>query len=1004
MFIAMRRLSLASACLLFMSCEDNTGRQADDKTNETKQQEKAPHADDPAAREIRGKLSQAAGMPLDELVPPYLLRHVLPVGLPDSKPLSVVMLVMMADAVDATAKSLEAEYSVLDREPDHAEVERAMLLSKERGYASVIQPELIDEFSCEIDGNTAKGSVRFRVTEGVAARVQFVAKRRGNAWHIEEFHLPAWKTKTVLAEGKWIASGQGVKFPVILPTVSYARPLNLDRPRVLCRVDYQRDMHGCIDAPEPYFEVGEQRIEAADLAKQLGAASQAVLTTTRAKPSEVTVVVHAYQQVPCQSVEDLIRGFESLGFTHFALAVDVGERGAANKGFGPNGTGEIAYDTPGPQPPNDRSLLPKLEVRLQANENRKLKSMTLGARDLGSDDDAFNRLQDVIVRDVISGRPDDPFLDELELFFDFDSKLQFGYLMQAVATCAGKMTPTGDTILMRNLKTFQPDDTVIEELESELETQLEITDPITPIVGGVSPSPLPKSGPPTLDDLGLELDLGDAPIAGKVNSPVDGYGPALSRMTRELIQLLRKDHVNVIWMFDESESMRDDIQKIKDRVNKVYEELGLLQKSPVGQEGPKLTSQVFSFGETTHTQLATPTDDVAKVKAALDKIPIDKSGHERLFTAIGAVLTRQQAVIRKGGKTVVVVATDEAGDDDAQHLERCIKLAKTLRVPVYFFGREAVFGTRHSYFRWKEPTSQQVFRISALRGPETAAAECLQWNGFTRRYNAIPSGFGPYAQVRLARETNGIFFTMPSAAIGEQKKRYNALDLKEYRPELASREEYIKNVNLSPFRKGMVDVLQSLDPFSKTRKLTELAANEAFPLNREKSAERVQTRIKLASVNLELIVQAQQQIEKLRPHRPQESSNRWRANHDLMRAQLACYRLRLIQHVIGLDRFSRTAAKAAKDGHDEWLIRQGGKSLLVPTDDERQRLSLEDVDVESLRKTAVKLLDFVGMHHPGTPWARQAKDETTKGFGARLETRKAAPIKKPLRPVKVPKL
>ena len=35
----------------------------------------------------------------------------------------------------------------------------------------------------------------------------------------------------------------------------------------------------------------------------------------------------------------------------------------------------------------------------------------------------------------------------------------------------------------------------------------------------------------------------------------------------------------VVWLFDESDSMKDDQKEIRERFHKVYEELGLVQKS-----------------------------------------------------------------------------------------------------------------------------------------------------------------------------------------------------------------------------------------------------------------------------------------------------------------------------------------------------------------------------------------------------------------------------------------
>ncbi|MFM8217721.1 MAG: VWA domain-containing protein, partial [Planctomycetaceae bacterium] len=61
---------------------------------------------------------------------------------------------------------------------------------------------------------------------------------------------------------------------------------------------------------------------------------------------------------------------------------------------------------------------------------------------------------------------------------------------------------------------------------------------------------------PSGDRLGDEL--GSEQISGETGALVEGYGPALDRLTQELARLMRQSKVLVVWLFDESGSMRDD--------------------------------------------------------------------------------------------------------------------------------------------------------------------------------------------------------------------------------------------------------------------------------------------------------------------------------------------------------------------------------------------------------------------------------------------------------------
>ncbi|MGE3317545.1 MAG: hypothetical protein AB7O26_20740, partial [Planctomycetaceae bacterium] len=63
-------------------------------------------------------------------------------------------------------------------------------------------------------------------------------------------------------------------------------------------------------------------------------------------------------------------------------------------------------------------------------------------------------------------------------------------------------------------------------------------------------------------------------VLGEAGAPVDNYEAALSRISEELIRLMREKPVLVVWMFDESVSMQDDQKEIREHFHKIYEELG----------------------------------------------------------------------------------------------------------------------------------------------------------------------------------------------------------------------------------------------------------------------------------------------------------------------------------------------------------------------------------------------------------------------------------------------
>src|SRR5690606_14249822 len=75
----------------------------------------------------------------------------------------------------------------------------------------------------------------------------------------------------------------------------------------------------------------------------------------------------------------------------------------------------------------------------------------------------------------------------------------------------------------------------------------------------------------------LGEELGESVVEGETAAVVEGYGAAMSRLTQELIRHMRNDKVHVVWLFDDSGSMKDDQVQIREQIHKVYEELKIAQ-------------------------------------------------------------------------------------------------------------------------------------------------------------------------------------------------------------------------------------------------------------------------------------------------------------------------------------------------------------------------------------------------------------------------------------------
>ena len=86
--------------------------------------------------------------------------------------------------------------------------------------------------------------------------------------------------------------------------------------------------------------------------------------------------------------------------------------------------------------------------------------------------------------------------------------------------------------------------------------------------------------------------------------------------------------------------------------------------------------------------------------------------------------------------------------------------------------------------------------------PETAGKEALQWDGLHGRWDEQPSGFAPYELARLAKDTGGIYFLLPSEEemrVRQREKAYSMTTLKEYVPDYESRAAYYERIGPPDF-------------------------------------------------------------------------------------------------------------------------------------------------------------------------------------------------------------
>ncbi len=452
-------------------------------------------------------------------------------------------------------------------------------------------------------------------------------------------------------------------------------------------------------------------------------------------------------------------------------------------------------------------------------------------------------------------------------------------------------------------------------------------------------------------------------------------------------------------MFDESESMKDDQKEIKDRLKRVYEELRLVESDAKTIGGKKklqdiLLTAITSFGESPHKQTPEPTGNPEDLMAAIEKIPLEKNGTENLHAAIIQVVKEYKLMAsRAKRKLVLVVVSDESGDDG--HLvEEALREAKTADAPIYILGRESVFGSLYAHVRWKQPVTGRLFYLPIRRGPETPFAEQLQYGGFRRRRDGQMSGFGPYEQVRLCKMTNGIFFQLPGEQenLNDLDNRENAmLNLREYLPDLSLRGNYQDHRDESEFRKAIWDVIVMLNPYDPNVKGLEIPdpeeTRERFNTDPANYGPQVQERLQQVKTILVVMQQARRHLGRVKDQRDSEPSRRWRANYDLISAQLLWYQVRLFEYAIGLEQFARKGIPAELQKNpklNRWYIQEDPSEFVMPDDLQQKLLGVTPEELQQVYDEAVAGLEKVKAEHPGSPWSRRAEWELARKSGVQF--------------------
>ena len=516
-----------------------------------------------------------------------------------------------------------------------------------------------------------------------------------------------------------------------------------------------------------------------------------------------------------------------------------------------------------------------------------------------------------------------------------------------------------------------------------------------PILAELSEVPAPTPSMPImntpfgLSDMQQAVGLvrSDSVVQGMTGVGTTGTDGAVDRITYEILKAMEERPTLVVWFFDQSGSLQRRRQEIRDRFDRIYEELGIVRSAkgkddaakPAGEE-PLLTS-VIAFGNEVSLLTKKPTADLGEIRDAIDSIQIDPSGEEKIFHSLFKAVERYKS-FRTGRDTrnvLFIAVTDERGSD-IQGLDDTIKECRKYAIPVYVVGVPAPFGRDITYVKYVDPDpkfDQTPQWAEVDQGPESLMPERVKVGYKEDFYEepVIDSGFGPYALSRLTYETGGIYFTVhPNRQFNRHVKKaeidpfasnleyfFDPEIMVKYRPDYESMVQYQKKVLESPIRQSLVNAARirvgSLEkPTTRFVKRDEASLASALTLAQQQAA-RLEDEFKVLA---QILLPAE-------AHRDKETSLRWIAGYDLALGTL-------LAHKVRADGYNSMLAKAKRGMPFE--DPKKNTWILVPDSAITVGSKLEKEGA-----AAVKLLKEVAERHKGTPWGLLASRELANPVG-----------------------
>jgi hypothetical protein len=411
-------------------------------------------------------------------------------------------------------------------------------------------------------------------------------------------------------------------------------------------------------------------------------------------------------------------------------------------------------------------------------------------------------------------------------------------------------------------------------------------------------------------------------------------------------------------LFDQSLSLKERRDAIADRFENVYRQLESLDEGSKGA----LQTVVATYGEGFKLLTDKPVDDVKTLIPKVRAIPDDPSGKENVFSAVKQLVGKFRGERAKKRSVMILIVTDEKGDDAETNLEETITLCRRQGIKVYCVGNAALFGREKGYVTWKYPEGMTE-DIEVDAGPETVEPEALVlgfWGGHGPDLSRMSSGYGPYALTRLCKESSGQYLIAQEDTRG---LRFDPAVMRNYQPDYRPIEEYRKSLRKNKAKEALVTAAKATKIENVALpKLHFRAYNDTVLREEITEAQKPEAEFdyKIRQIK-DILSQGEKDREKL-------TEPRWRAAFDLAMGRALAMDVRSYGYNLMLAEMKGTPKSFQKKDSNEWRI-------------EPSKTIGGGGDVKKRERLAVMYLKRVIDENPDTPWEKLAARELATPMG-----------------------